>query len=121
MPDPIDLEALAAWIESFNAWRRGQGTQDMPHPVEIGKRLDEAARAVRLAARMAEALKCSRDAIDRIVARVQNIDVCQISARRPSSFPAQVRLDGDTWFATETDLKAALNDITAIAAEAARG
>lgn len=56
MADPIDLEALAIWIESFNAWRRGQGTQDMPHPVEIGKRLDEAARAVRLAAQMAEVL-----------------------------------------------------------------
>lgn len=28
----------------------------MPHPVEIGKKLDEAARAVHLAAQMAEAL-----------------------------------------------------------------
>jgi hypothetical protein len=50
MADPIDLEALAIWLENFNEWRRGEGNREMPHPVEIGKKIDEAARAIRLAA-----------------------------------------------------------------------
>ena len=56
MADPIDLEALAVWLENFNEWRRGRGNREMPHPVEIGKKIDEAARAIRLAA---EAARCA--------------------------------------------------------------
>ena len=62
MADPIDLEALAVWLENFNEWRRGRGNREMPHPVEIGKKLDEAARAVRMTALLTDDLRKAIDA-----------------------------------------------------------
>lgn len=55
-PKPLNLATLADWLDTYNRWRRGDRRLDMPHPVEIGVRIEEAARAARLALRMAEAL-----------------------------------------------------------------